>query len=281
MGGEVLLRLHGAAVGYRGRPVLAQVELAVCRGDFLGIVGPNGAGKTTLLRTLLGILPPLAGALERAAGVRCGYVPQRRALDPIFPLTVRDVVAMGRYPQLGLWGRLGREHRAAIERALAELEIEALADRPYRELSGGQQQRAIMARALAAEPDVLLLDEPTEGMDLRVEAEVLERIAGLHARGRTIVLVSHELETVANLVGQLALVHGGRLRAGPAGELLRSEVLSELYGCPVTVERLGGRIVIGTGSRRAPPPSPGAPATGAGSDRSAGAGRRSPEPPPC
>ncbi len=240
------IALRDVTLGYGRRTVLSGVELEVRRGGFLGVVGPNGAGKTTLLRALLGLLPPRSGTIERAPGLRLGYVPQRQVIDPIFPMTVRDIVAMGRYRDLGWWRRFGRRDRALLEQALERVGMRAHADRSYRELSGGQKQRVVLARALCARPNVLVLDEPTNDMDVRAEAEVMALLRTLRERdGVSVVMVSHLLDVVANHVDELAIVTDGRLEVGAAAQMLRTETLSRLFRCPVAVVRLpGGRVAV-------------------------------------
>ena len=247
----VLLQFEDATLGYGRRAVLEHVDLRVERGAWLGIVGPNGSGKTTLLRTALHLQDPLAGTVLRPAdvGARIGYVPQRTRLDPVFPLSVDDVVMTGRYPHLGPIRRPGERDRVAVAEACRLVSIENLRTRPYRDLSGGQQQRALIARALAAEPDVLVLDEPTNGMDLASERAIVDVLARLHRdRGTTILFVTHLLNIVADEVTELAIFEatasGYRVRCGSHDEILTSETLSEIYGVPVDVHALAGRRVI-------------------------------------
>jgi len=248
-----LISIEGAAFGYPPRaPVLEGVDLAIPPGDFLGVVGPNGAGKSTLLRALLGLHAPLAGVVRRAPGIRAGYVPQRQALDPIWPVRVVEVVLMGLAREIGLLRRPGAAHRARALEALAQTGMAAHAERLYRDLSGGQQQRALIARALAPAPDLLVLDEPTNDLDLTGERDVMELVRSLHEGGRAVVLVTHALPLVASYASRLALVRDGRVEAGPLDAMLTPERLSPLYGAPVTVATVAGRrVVVATGG----PPS--------------------------
>src|SRR2546425_1241090 len=161
-----LIQFDKVDLGYGRRRVLTAIEFDVISGDFLGIVGPNGAGKTTLLKAILGLLKPMAGIVERPAeGLRIGYVPQRESVDTLFPLTVLDIVLMGRYTRLGPFGRPGKADRAEAMASLEHVGITNLAHRPYPNLSGGQKQRTLIARALVGDPNLLILDEPTNGMD--------------------------------------------------------------------------------------------------------------------
>lgn len=240
-----LLSYRGATLGYRRRAVLTGVDLDVSRGDFLGIVGPNGSGKSTLLAAALGLRGPSSGKVWRAPGLRIGYVPQRSRIDPIFPLRVRDLIMMGRYPHVGVLRRPRESDRVAVVRAAQALSIEELLERPFRDLSGGQQQRALIARALAVEPHLLVLDEPTNGMDLGSERAIVEVIAALHReRGVTVLFVTHLLNLLANYADRFALIQDGCVRVGAREALLTAEVLSDLYDTPVLVENVGGRRLI-------------------------------------
>ncbi|MDH7568996.1 MAG: ATP-binding cassette domain-containing protein, partial [Armatimonadota bacterium] len=169
-----LIVFEDVVLGYGREPVLSDLSFAIRRGDYLGIVGPNGSGKTTLLKGVLGVLPPLSGRIVRGRDggreVRFGYVPQINTVDELYPLGVLDVVLMGRYRRIGLVRRPGKEDRERAMAALEEVGIAHLAPRLYRDLSGGQRQRVLMARALAIEPDILVLDEPTNDMDIAAES---------------------------------------------------------------------------------------------------------------
>jgi ABC-type Mn2+/Zn2+ transport system ATPase subunit len=249
-----LVRLEQVAIGYGRRPLLRDIDLEIGRGDFLAVVGPNGGGKTTLLRTLLGTLPPVAGRRTQPGPLRIGYVPQRDHVDPLWPFTTEDVVVMGRYALAGLGRALGRGDREHATAALVRLGIADLADRPFRTLSGGQRQRTLIARALAAEPELLALDEPTNGMDPSAELAAMDILADLHrSESLAIVMVSHRLEAVANYAERLALVDKDQAlcRIGPLDEVLRPETLSALYGRTVVVREEQGRRFVYS-SRGAP-----------------------------
>jgi ABC-type Mn2+/Zn2+ transport system ATPase subunit len=226
--------------------VLTDLTFTIPDGDFLGLVGPNGAGKTTIVRAILGTLLPLGGTVSVAEGLRFGYVPQRDAVDYGFPLTVMDVVLMGRYDRIGLMRRAGRLDRERAMAALEDAGITDLADRGIGALSGGQRQRALIARALVGEPNILVLDEPTNGMDLVATTQILSLVRELHDRDRlTVLMVSHALNEVANYVNRIALVLEGAFQVGPVGEILTEATLSEMYGIQVDVEQIGShRIVV-------------------------------------
>jgi len=252
---EPLIEFRDAQLGYSRRDViLRDVNLQVERGEFLGIVGPNGSGKTTLLRTLLGLLKPLAGTVRvgGAAPIRYGYVPQRDTVDTLFPIPVAEIVLMGRYPRIGLARRPRPEDRAIVSQCLAQVGSEHLAARSYVELSGGQKQRVLIARALATEPDLLVLDEPTHGMDLGSEHDLLQFVHRLNVdQGLTVVLVSHLLPSVAEYARRIAIIAASGIEVGPREEILTGERLSRLYGLDVRVYELEGRCAIIARNHRA------------------------------
>lgn len=242
-----LVRLERAVIGYGGRPMLPEITLEIAPGDFLAVVGPNGGGKTTLLRTLLGVLPPVRGRRVQPRPVRVGYVPQRDHVDALWPLATADVVVMGRVPLAGTGRRIRAEDRGHAAAALARLGIGDLAPRPFRTLSGGQRQRTLIARALATEPELLALDEPTNGMDPSAELAAMDILADLHrTEALAIVMVSHRLEAVANYARRLAFVakDDQLWRVGPLREMLQPDALSALYGRPVVVREEEGRRFV-------------------------------------
>ena len=252
---EPLVALRGARVGYDGRAILDGVDLAVAPGEFLAVVGPNGGGKTTVLRSLLGALPLLAGVLERPRPFRVGYVPQREHVDTIWPFTAGEVALMGRVPAIGPWRRPGAADREAVREAMARVGVDHLLDHAYGELSGGQRQRTLIARALAANPALLALDEPTNGMDPAAELATMDLLRELHGGGRlAIVMVSHRLEAVANYARSLAFVDKDQrlFRVGSLREMLRPEALGALYGRAVEVHEEDGRWFVYPTSVSAP-----------------------------
>ncbi len=218
-----------------GRPVLEQVSLRIEAGDYLAILGPNGGGKTTLLRLLLGLLQPdrgrvrVLGVAPRQARGRVGYVPQHVRFDLDFPIRVLDVVLMGRLGARRL-GRLQAEDREAARAALARVEMEGLHDRPIGSLSGGQLQRVLIARALAQQPKLLLLDEPTASLDERIGRSVWELFEEL-SEEMAVVVVSHDIGAISRYVRSVACLNR-HLHAHPSKELT-PEILEATYGCPV------------------------------------------------
>jgi ABC-type Mn2+/Zn2+ transport system ATPase subunit len=230
----MLLALQQVSLGYEGRSVLERISFTVERGEFLALLGPNGAGKTTLLRGMLGLIPVQAGQIEygfdRLASPP-GYVPQRDTLDPIFPLSVLEVVLMGTYARLALLRHVGRrQHQIAIT-CLEQVGLAHVAEQPFWTLSGGQKQRVLIARALAVEPEILLLDEPTAGIDPGAAATIINLIARLnHDQGLTVVLVSHHLRLVRSLVRSVIWIEEGRVVKGLTETMLAPERVADIFG---------------------------------------------------
>ncbi|HTT71312.1 MAG TPA: metal ABC transporter ATP-binding protein [Anaeromyxobacteraceae bacterium] len=243
---STLVAVEDAAIGY-GSPFLRGISLNVATGDFLAIVGPNGGGKTTLLRALLGVQPVLSGRRVQNAPLRIGYVPQRDHVDAFWPLTVAEVAIMGRYRLIARGRRPKGVDRAAVTTALDRVGIADLAPRSFRTLSGGQRQRTLIARALASEPELLALDEPTSGMDPPAELDAMDVLRELHrAGGLAVVMVSHRLEAVANYASRLAFVDKDRqlFHVGSLESMVTPDALGELYGRRVNVREENGRRFV-------------------------------------
>ena len=225
-----LLRFHRASVGHGSKPVLAGVEMEVRQGDFVGILGHNGSGKTTLLKTVLRLIPPLQGEFSahgRGGGApRFGYVPQKERLDPLYPLTGYDVAAMGTYRRLELFRRLrGLDRRDFVASCLAECGAAALAGRRFSDLSGGQKQRVLIARALAAEPEVLALDEPLSGIDVTTQRALIKLLKHLkEARGLTVLMVSHRVHVEKELFTHVVWCDEGKVHTGETAEMLKGRL---------------------------------------------------------
>jgi ABC-type Mn2+/Zn2+ transport system ATPase subunit len=231
---SALVRLADASFGYGGEPVLAHVSLAVERGEFAALVGRNGAGKTTLFRGMLGLIPVLAGRIEYGFDRRVappGYVPQKESLDPIFPLTAYDVVLMGASARVAPLHRVGTRRRRLAADCLARVGLADSAEQPFWSLSGGQKQRVLIARAFAVEPELLLLDEPTAGVDPGAEAAIVDVIARANRDdGLTVVIVSHDLRLVRDVVRSVIWVGDGAATKGSTAEMLSPERLVEAFG---------------------------------------------------
>ena len=223
------LELAGVSFGYLpGQPVLANVDLAVREGEFVAIAGPNGGGKTTLVRLALGLARPQSGAAELfgepahrfSRRATLGYVAQRAQVGTQGPVTVREVVAAGRLAQGGLVGPLRTRDRVIVAEAIADVGLTELADAPLATLSGGQQQRAFIAKAFAGEPALLVLDEPTAGVDAESQEALARLLARLHEDRRvTTLYVSHEFGAVEGIVERIVLVRGGIVFDGPPRDL--------------------------------------------------------------
>jgi zinc transport system ATP-binding protein len=202
----VRLRCANLTVGYGGRAILPPIDVELCKGELWAVVGRNGTGKTTWFRTLLGLLPPIAGVLERRPGLRVSYTPQRAALDPLFPALARDVVAMA-VDRGWSFARPRVFEPEVVQRALEQVGASALADRPFRALSEGQKQRVLLARLIASQPEIALLDEPTSAMDAVAEREALSMLDALRKRdGTTVVVVSHYLGMVREIADRVILL---------------------------------------------------------------------------
>jgi ABC-type Mn2+/Zn2+ transport system ATPase subunit len=210
-----MIRLNDTLLGYRGHPVLHVDSLRVSTGRCLGILGPNGSGKTTLLRALAGLLRPLEGSVERLAQPRIAYLPQLRSIDPAWPMSAFDAAAMAS-SSLSLVGRIGGRRREAITGRMRALGVESLAHRRFRQLSGGQQQRVLLAGVLAIDPGLLLLDEPTEGLDQQSRRQFLDALKAEKARGLAIVLITHDADDLAGLADDVAHLFPAPLEGEPA-----------------------------------------------------------------
>jgi cobalamin transport system ATP-binding protein len=248
------VELDGVTVRLGGRPVVDDVDAVVARGEWIALIGPNGAGKTTLLRAIAGLLPHEgrvsllgtdAGSLDRRERARrLAIVPQEPETPPW--LTVAEYVLMGRTPHLGRLAREGAADRDATVTALARLELAPLADRPLGTLSGGERQRAVVARALAQEASIVLLDEPTAALDIGHEQQALELLDGLRDHeGLTLLAAMHDLTLAAQYADRFLLLSEGRIVAdGPPEDVLTEEALAEHYGATVRVLTVDDRVAV-------------------------------------
>jgi ABC-type Mn2+/Zn2+ transport system ATPase subunit len=232
--------------GYGPDPVIEDVSLTVPDGGFVGLIGPSGAGKTSILRAILGSLPWATGGIE-LGGRRLrpgqppppgtGYVPQVPESDWTFPVTVEDVVLMGRIQRMGPWPWPSRRDRFAAQDALAQLGIDHLARRHIRDLSGGQRQRVFLARAFAGEPRLLLLDEPTASVDVATREVILDQLRARHQQGVTIVLTTHDLNAVAATLPMIACVNRTVIAQGSPDRVLNELVLRRTFDASIRVLR--------------------------------------------
>jgi zinc/manganese transport system ATP-binding protein len=250
-GGSAVLALRDAGLSYGTRTLWSGLDLDVAPGEFLAVLGPNGAGKTSLLRTVLGQQRLTSGSMAflgqpvRRGHRRIGYIPQQRLMESGTPLRARDMIAQGVTGHR--WGvRPERKaERDRIDRIVDEVGATAFADAPVSELSGGEQQRTRVGQAIAADPALLLCDEPLISLDLRHQRGVTELIdRQRRQQGAAVLFVTHDVNPILDVVDRVLYIAGGRFRIGSPDEVLRADVLSELYGTPVDVVRTMGRIVI-------------------------------------
>jgi ABC-type Mn2+/Zn2+ transport system ATPase subunit len=240
--------LSDVTAGYGEQPAIEGIDLAVESGSLLAVVGPNGAGKSTLLKVIAGLLPVWRGRVEVLGATpgresrRVAYVPQAEAVDWHFPVTVRDVVMMGRYPALGPVRRPGAVDRRAVEEALEKVGMADHQRVQIGRLSGGQRRRVFLARALAADPALYLLDEPVTGIDATTQEDLMDILEAESRRGRTVVATTHDLACAAQRFQRVAAINRRLIAHGPAALILDPDVLSRTYGGHLLV--LGGQTVL-------------------------------------
>ena len=248
---DPLVVFEQVTCGYDRTPVLTDIDLAIERGAFVGIVGPSGAGKTTLLRAMVGAVPKVRGRVTiggRPVGFgttpNVGWVPQLETVDWNFPATVHEVVLMGRWGNQPWRPWASRADKLRVDELLEQLGIAGLGSRHIRELSGGQQQRVFLARAMVGRPDLLLLDEPTSGVDIKTRDDILHLLADLNADGITIVLTTHELNSVAAHLPWVVCVNRGIIAEGDPEQIFTSGVLGRTYGADLRVVRQEGVLLV-------------------------------------
>lgn len=233
------IEIHDLTVVYRDKPVLWDIDLTVPPGVLMAVVGPNGAGKTTLIKSILGLIKPVSGAVlvegkpYSPRHQTVAYVPQRGTVDWDFPTTVADVVTMGTYGKLGWFRRPGPAERATAAEALKRVGMADFADRQISQLSGGQQQRVFLARALVQDAPVYLMDEPFQGVDAVTEKAIVEILRELRTRGRTVLVVHHDLQTVPEYFDWVTLLNVRVIASGPVAEAFTPENLRRAYGASV------------------------------------------------
>ena len=248
---SVLLRLDGVTCRYERDDVLSSVDLTIPSGGFFGVVGPSGSGKSTLLKSIMGTVRPVAGDVYRAPGLELAYVPQVETVNWDFPVTVGECVLMARVRGRRLpWP--SRAERVEVDEVLGRLGIGDLGGRHIRELSGGQQQRVFIARALLRRPQLLLLDEPTSGVDVKTRHEVLHLLTELNADGLAIVLTTHDLNGIAAHLPTLVCLNRSVIGIGPPRSVLTADVLERTYGARMEVLEHGGMPVVVDGYEHAP-----------------------------
>jgi len=236
-----LVRLSNVDASYGGALVLEGIDLTINGSDFLGIVGPSGSGKSTLLRVIAGAHRPARGAVDRDGALTVGYVPQVETVNWYFPVTVREVLLMA---ARGMRVRASAAERERADRLLDQLGLGGLADRHIRALSGGQQQRVFIARAMMRAPQLLLLDEPTSGVDVATRHDVLHLLHELHHDGYAIVVTTHDLNGIAAHLPTIACVNKRLIASGDPAHVLTPRILEETYGAPMEVLLHGGMPVV-------------------------------------
>ena len=242
--------LRDVTVGYGDRAALSHVDLDVRAGSLLAVVGPNGAGKSTLLKTMAGLLRPwsgdvrILGSAARVHARKVAYLPQAEAVDWQFPVSVGDVVMMGRYPLIGVGRRPGAADREHVAAALRTVRMDALRERQIGALSGGQRRRVFLARALAADPDLFLLDEPVTGVDATTQEELMDVLEAEARSGKTVLATTHDLLCAAQRFHQAAFINGRVIAQGPAQLVLDQRLLAQTYGGHVLILQADGTSAL-------------------------------------
>ena len=242
--------LRDVTVGYGDRAALSHVDLDVRAGSLLAVVGPNGAGKSTLLKTMAGLLRPwsgdvrILGSAARVHARKVAYLPQAEAVDWQFPVSVGDVVMMGRYPLIGVGRRPGAADREHVAAALRTVRMDALRERQIGALSGGQRRRVFLARALAADPDLFLLDEPVTGVDATTQEELMDVLEAEARSGKTVIATTHDLLCAAQRFHQAAFINGRVIAQGPAQLVLDQRLLAQTYGGHVLILQADGTSAL-------------------------------------
>ena len=248
--GDPVIQLQGVSCGYEKQEVLTDVSLDIMEGDFVGLLGPSGSGKTTLLRTVLGAVDVYHGqVLVEGVSIgqrrpRVGYVPQLETIDWNFPVTVQEVVMMGRTMDCRLFPWYRRQDKMLAGEMMERLGISGLAGRHIRELSGGQQQRVFLARALVSSRRILLLDEPTSGVDIKTRDDVMHLLHDLNHDGVTIIMTTHEINAVAVHLPWVVCLNGRILAEGPPAKVITSETLKLTYGAEMPVIQYQGMTLV-------------------------------------
>jgi manganese/zinc/iron transport system ATP- binding protein len=244
-----ILDIHDVTVAYHRKPVLWDIDLTLNEPQLVGVVGPNGAGKSTLIKALLGLVPLATGSVRLFGQPvaqqrrRVGYVPQRNSVDWDFPVNVLDVVLMGTYGKLGWFRRPGRHERDRSRACLAKVGLEDLEQRQIGQLSGGQQQRTFLARALAQEADLYIMDEPMAGVDAATERIIFSVLRELREQGKTLIVVHHDLRTVPQYFDHVLLLNMRLIASGPTAEVFTPENLRKTYGGRLSLLEAAGEAI--------------------------------------
>jgi manganese/zinc/iron transport system ATP- binding protein len=235
------LEVHNLTVSYNRRPVLWDIDFNLPQGAIIGVIGPNGAGKSTLIKAIMGLIPSNSGFVKifdqplEQVRRRISYVPQRESVDWDFPASVYDVVLMGRYKKNKLLRPISRKDRKITWEALEKVQLKEFAHRQISQLSGGQQQRVFIARSIAQQADLYLMDEPFAGVDAASETAILELLQRMKKEGKTMVIVHHDLHTVRQFFDWIILLNTRQVAAGPTQEAFTAKKLAEAYGGQLTI----------------------------------------------
>ena len=254
-----MVELHDVSAGYGEQLAIEDVSLSVAAGTLLALVGPNGAGKSTLLKVIAGVVEPWRGTVSVLGdrpgrnGQRVAYVPQAELVDWAFPVTVRQVVMMGRFPRLGPLRRPGAADRAAVDAALERVTMADLGGRQIGALSGGQRRRVFLARAIASEADLFLLDEPVTAIDATTQEQVMDVLAAEASSGRTVIASTHDLACAADCFGRVVAINRTVVADGPASIALDADVLARAYGGHL-LNIGGGRMILDDAHHHDQPP---------------------------
>lgn len=248
---KIAVCLKDVTVGYKNKVVFRHLSLEVPTGQFVGIVGPTGSGKTTLLKTILGTTPVFAGevrlfgqSMERLSPGTLGYVPQLESVDWSFPVTVEQVILMGLYTKSRLWPWPSREQRQQVHDLADRLGIHDVLHHHIVNISGGQRQRAFLARALISNPKLLVLDEPTAGVDIKTQHDVMHLLGDLTADGITILLTTHDLNAVASHLPWVMCFNKGLVAQGPPRDIFTPPILKQTYGGDMVIIEYHGHYLI-------------------------------------
>lgn len=238
---EIPIEVHDMTIAYQKKPVLWDIDLAVPEGKLVGIIGPNGAGKSTLIKAILGLIPKASGWVKiygqpyEAMRAHVGYVPQRESVDWDFPINAREVVLMGLYGQIGLIKRPQKHHYQIADESLERVGMAQFARRQISQLSGGQQQRIFLARALAQNAHVYLMDEPFAGVDAATEKAIIQLLTDLRSNGRTVLVVHHDLQTVPEYFDWVIMLNMRVVAAGATDQTFTDDNLHKTYGGRLTI----------------------------------------------
>ncbi|MEN7546420.1 metal ABC transporter ATP-binding protein [Rapidithrix thailandica] len=231
-----VIELHNLTVTYQNKPAIWNIDYTLPEGNLIGIIGPNGSGKTTMLKAIMGLIKPGSGyvklfnkSLEEVRN-RVAYVPQRNSVDWDFPASVYDTVLMGRYTRKNIFKRANRLDREIALESIRKVQLEKFKNRQISQLSGGQQQRVFIARALAQEADLYLLDEPFAGVDAATESAIMSLLTEMKSKGKTIVVVHHDLQTASQYFDWLVMINTRLIASGKTEEVFTSEILDQTYG---------------------------------------------------